>query len=85
MHIIFLFIVLVNLFSGTAYPWDQDRLAGEIRPDETIYYLYEPEGFVPIAQLRGEQIYYYHTDPLGTPHAMTDVRGKIVWQGRRLG
>ena len=82
MNIIFLFIALINLFSGTAYLWDQDRLVGEIRPEETIYYLYEPEGFVPIAQLRGEQIYYYHTDPLGTPEAMSDDQGRIVWQAK---
>lgn len=28
----------------------------------------------------GERVFYYHTDPAGTPLAMTDVNGNVVWQ-----
>ena len=28
----------------------------------------------------GEKVFYYHTDPAGTPLAMTDVNGNVVWR-----
>ncbi|MCL5024448.1 MAG: RHS domain-containing protein [Nitrospirae bacterium] len=28
----------------------------------------------------GEKVFYYHTDPAGTPLAMTDVNGAVVWR-----
>jgi RHS repeat-associated protein len=27
-----------------------------------------------------EKVYYYHTDPAGTPLAMTDSRGNVIWK-----
>jgi RHS repeat-associated protein len=27
-----------------------------------------------------DQIFFYHTDPAGTPLAMTDAGGKVVWK-----
>jgi uncharacterized protein RhaS with RHS repeats len=27
-----------------------------------------------------EQVFFYHTDPAGTPLAMTDSTGKVVWK-----
>ena len=30
--------------------------------------------------LAAEQVFFYHTDPAGTPLAMTDSTGKVVWQ-----
>jgi RHS repeat-associated protein len=29
----------------------------------------------------GERVYYYHNDPAGTPLAMTDASGTVVWRG----
>jgi len=29
----------------------------------------------------GEVIFFYHTDPAGTPLAMTDASGNVVWRG----
>lgn len=29
-------------------------------------------------------VYYFHTDALGTPQAMTDAKGQVVWQARYL-
>jgi RHS repeat-associated protein len=34
---------------------------------------------LPIAELDGNEIYYIHTDQLGTPQKMTDDRQKIIW------
>jgi hypothetical protein len=37
----------------------------------------------PLAMLRGGAIYDYHTDHLGTPHALTDQRRKYKgWSGK---
>jgi len=30
--------------------------------------------------LAAEQVFFYHTDPAGTPLAMTDSTGKVVWK-----
>ncbi len=32
----------------------------------------------------GEQVYYYHNDPSGTPLAMTDFQGNTVWKASYL-
>ncbi len=32
------------------------------------------------ASSAGEAVFYYHTDPAGTPLAMTDAGGRVVWQ-----
>ena len=32
----------------------------------------------------GEVVYYYHTDPAGTPLAMTDSSGNVVWRADYL-
>ena len=34
----------------------------------------------PLAMLRGGVIYYYHTDHLGTPQALTDKDRRLVWR-----
>ncbi len=33
-----------------------------------------------LARIDNSTIYYYHTDQLGTPQAMTDASGAVVWQ-----
>ena len=36
----------------------------------------------PLARIDNDaQIYYYHVDRLGTPQAMTDATGTVVWKG----
>lgn len=36
---------------------------------------------VPLARIdNNSQVYYYHTDRLGTPQAMTDSAGTVVWR-----
>jgi RHS repeat-associated protein len=31
--------------------------------------------------IKDDQVYFYHTDHLGTPMEMTDEEGRIVWWG----
>jgi uncharacterized protein RhaS with RHS repeats len=34
--------------------------------------------------LAAEQVYFYYTDPAGTPLAMTDTNGTVVWRADYL-
>ena len=36
--------------------------------------------FAIVQVLPAEQVFYYHTDPSGTPLAMTDSSGNVVWK-----
>ena len=31
--------------------------------------------------LAADQVYFYHTDPVGTPMAISDANGQVVWRG----
>jgi RHS repeat-associated protein len=35
---------------------------------------------MPLARVDGANVYYYHTDQLGTPQSMTNSSGTTVWQ-----
>jgi RHS repeat-associated protein len=65
--------------------WQGLRMLREERPGQSSLYLYEPGSYAPLArvdQAEGEeqQLYYFHTDQIGTPLEMTDREGQIVWQ-----
>jgi len=70
-----------DAFGTTYFTWDGNRLLGEKRGTKEQTYIYEQEGFVPVATLDIERnISYYHTDHLGTPQELTDTEGEIVWE-----
>ncbi|AVG16416.1 hypothetical protein CFN79_11455 [Chromobacterium vaccinii] len=105
-------IAKISQGEATLYGWDGDVLAFETRDEEAVHYLFEPDSFVPLAQvhtnaIRGvkvpawsqhnpydpdkdplrqagpepqapKAVYYYHTDHLGTPQALTDEQGAIA-------
>jgi RHS repeat-associated protein len=65
--------------------WQGLRMLREETPRQSILYLYEPGSYAPLArvdQAEGEeqQVYYFHTDQIGTPLELTDSDGTIVWQ-----
>ncbi|QCY13041.1 RHS repeat protein [Pseudomonas sp. MPC6] len=65
--------------------WQGLRLLREETPGQSSLYLYEPGSYAPLArvdQVEGgeQQLYYFHTDQIGTPLEMTDREGRIVWQ-----
>ena len=65
--------------------WDEDRLLSESSAEQSILYVYEPSGFIPLAQQitsasNTKKIYYYHNDQIGTPHAVTSREGGVVWR-----
>jgi RHS repeat-associated protein len=68
----------------TRYVWAGEQLVREItikeaRTTRTQDYLYLPGTYTPVATRVDDQIYYYHTDHLGTPRRMTDSKGNVVW------
>ncbi len=48
-------------------------------PAAPITWLFEPESFAPLAKLVGDARYAILTDHLGTPRAMFDAAGTLVW------
>jgi RHS repeat-associated protein len=71
----------------TRFVWDGDALLAEDQDNGTRCYIYGEDTFVPLAQVEtraegggSHQILHYHTDQVGTPHALTRCNGGIVWQ-----
>ncbi|MBP4047302.1 RHS repeat-associated core domain-containing protein [Chromobacterium violaceum] len=105
-------IAKISQGEATLYGWDGDVLAFETRDEAAVHYLFEPDSFVPLAQVHTDAIhgvkvpawsqhhpydpdkdplrqpapepeapkavYYYHTDHLGTPQALTDEQGLLA-------
>ncbi|WP_226865071.1 RHS repeat-associated core domain-containing protein [Microbulbifer taiwanensis] len=66
--------------------WDGDVLLRETSRDiqtgqdlKARTYYFEPGTFKPVALSEGGEIYHYHLDHLGTPDALTDGSGEVVW------
>jgi RHS repeat-associated protein len=65
----------------THFVYDQGgRLIGEYAATGTPIAEYVYLADQPLAMLRGGAIYYYHTDHLGTPQALTDQDRRLVWR-----
>lgn len=50
-----------------------------------MVYLYEPGNYAPLArvdqvEVGGQEVYYFHTDHIGTPLELTGSSDKTVWQ-----
>jgi len=66
----------------TDFIWDGNQLIGEVSHGEYTWYIYLPDSFLPVALIKGNSIYYYHLDQLGTPVCLTDKNEQIVWQNQ---
>ncbi|MCG6202775.1 RHS repeat-associated core domain-containing protein, partial [Psychromonas antarctica] len=66
----------------TDFIWDGNQLIGEHTNGEYTWYIYLPDSFLPVALIKGDEIYYYHLDQLGTPICLTDSNEQIVWQNQ---
>lgn len=79
-------------FGVTEFCWDGDRLLQELRSSRCLTYLYEPDSFVPFAQLESATdaapaaaptpgtVRYFHTDQIGTPRELSESDGRISWR-----
>ncbi|MFC7422029.1 RHS repeat-associated core domain-containing protein [Iodobacter arcticus] len=74
-----------NALGKTEFIWDGDVIALEKTAEQTRHYLFEPNSFVPLAQIvsandsEQEHTAYYHVDHLGTPQTLSDENGEITW------
>ena len=68
---------------ATSFGWDGDRMLLERCDGKEIVYLYHPESFVPLAQIRDGTMRHLHTDHLGTPLEATNCEGALEWRGLR--
>lgn len=69
----------------TTFLWQGLRLLEEQTEQLKQLYLYELHSYAPLARLDTmsngtTEIYYYHTDQIGTPLELTNQQGTIVWQ-----
>ncbi|MGO4322973.1 RHS repeat-associated core domain-containing protein [Pseudomonas sp. KB_12] len=68
----------------TRFTWDGLRLLQEHRHQQTSLYLYEDDGYAPLARVDGsgplQKIRYYHNDLNGLPEQLTEADGHNVWQ-----
>jgi RHS repeat-associated protein len=68
----------------TRFMWDGLRLLQEHRHSQTSLYVYENEGYEPLARIDGsgplQKIRYYHNDLNGLPEQLTEADGHTVWQ-----
>jgi len=68
----------------TRFMWDGLRLLQEHRHSQTSLYIYQDEGYEPIARIDGsgplQKIRYYHNDLNGLPEQLTEADGHTVWQ-----
>jgi RHS repeat-associated protein len=79
---------LAGLDSGVVTPVEQHRyfvhdvngqLIGEYGHDGRTVREYIYLQGMPLAMLHGDEVYFYHTDHLGTPRRMTDIDQRVVW------
>ncbi len=71
----------------TIFHYADEGLVGEYDASGTVIktYGYQPDGTWttdPLFMKEGDNYYFYHNDHLGTPVAMTDVNGAVVWNAQ---
>ncbi|WP_082340882.1 RHS repeat-associated core domain-containing protein [Pseudomonas sp. MIACH] len=70
----------------TRFVWDGLRLLQEHRHSQTSLYVYENEGYEPLARIDGngplQKFRYYHNDLNGLPEQLTEADGHTVWQAK---
>lgn len=71
--------------TSTSYLWQGDNLLQETKTVKgeqesiTQIYLFEPNEHKPLALIKDKRVYRYHNDHLGTPEALSDEKGNVVW------
>ncbi|ELQ5983771.1 RHS domain-containing protein [Cronobacter sakazakii] len=70
----------------TRFIWEGFRLLQEIHDGVPLTCVYsDPHSYEPLARIDGTQvpdIYWFHNQPNGTPERLTDVEGRLRWEGR---
>lgn len=69
----------IDAFGTTEYLWDRHLMIESCRGNKASLFVFEPHGFIPVATLQDENLYWYQCDQIGTPQELTDAQGRIVW------
>ncbi|KTB66024.1 type IV secretion protein Rhs [Pseudomonas fluorescens] len=68
----------------TQFVWDGLRLLQEHKHSQTSLYVYDDDGYEPLARVDGlgplQKIRYYHNDLNGLPEQLTEADGHSIWQ-----
>ena len=73
-------VVKGDAFGTTHFGWDGDQLVIEQRGGNETHTFYEPNSFVPLAQVSNGTLHHLHTDQLGTPLEASNDAGEITWR-----
>lgn len=68
-----------DAFGSTVYLWDGDLMVQSQRGIRSSLFLFEPNGFVPLATIQDSEIYWYQCDQIGAPRELTAQDGSIAW------
>lgn len=70
----------------TRFDWEGLRLLQEHRHSQTSLYIYEEDGYIPLARVDGtgahQSVRYYHNDLNGLPEQLTEADGHTVWRAQ---
>ncbi|OAJ49363.1 RHS repeat-associated core domain-containing protein [Pseudomonas marginalis] len=70
--------------SQSDFTWDGLRLLQEHKHSQTSLYVYEGEGYEPLARIDGtgplQKTRYYHNDLNGLPEQLTEADGQSTWR-----
>ncbi|QRF55106.1 RHS repeat-associated core domain-containing protein [Variovorax paradoxus] len=70
-------------FGQTLFDWDGNRLCGELRGSRRIVYLYEGDGFVPLAQIVSDASAAQQPPAMPAAPVAADAAGDEEWQPRK--
>ena len=74
--------------NSTAFVWDGMRLVQEQSGASASAYVYEEDGYTPLARIdtdrdaKSTAFYYFHCNATGMPEELTDAEGNVLWRAR---
>ncbi|WBS02106.1 DUF6531 domain-containing protein [Pseudoduganella sp. SL102] len=69
----------IDIFGVTEYLWDRHLMIESRRGINAALFVFDPHGFVPLATIQNDLVYWYQCDQIGTPQELTNDEGRIVW------
>jgi RHS repeat-associated protein len=69
-----------DAFGTTVFAWDGDQQVLELRGASQNHTIYQPNSFVPLAQVHNGHLHHLHTDHLGTPLEASNDAGELTWR-----
>lgn len=65
------------------YVWDGEVVVHEqAQEGPPTTWIFDPQNYIPLCKIENKEFYSVLADQLGTPQALFNVRGQIVWSGQ---